>query len=609
MLRSWAVGALAGMVLLAYVPAMTSGFIWDDDQYVSQNVLLQTPAGLWRIWFEPQASPQYYPLVFSTFWAEHQLWGLNPTGYHVVNILLHAANAVLLFRVLSVLGVPGAFFAAALFAVHPVHVESVAWITERKNVLSGMFYLLAFLAYWRFAQSEDVAATTWRERRWGDYGLALVLFAGALLSKSVTCSLPAAILLVLWWKKGRLAFRDVAPVLPMFAVGVAAGLHTVLLEKHHVGAQGLDWQWSLLERGLIAGRAAWFYAGKLVWPQPLVFIYPKWQIDASAWWQWAISVSAVALVASLWFARRRIGRGPLVGVLFFGGTLFPALGFIDVYPMRFSFVADHFQYLASIGLITVIGAAAATLASKLRVPQPLAMLGAAVVLLALAGTTFERCFDYENEETLWAATLAENPACWMANFNLAAVRFEQQRYEEAVVLFQNAVRHEPGDVPSDGEQAAFHHSLGDTLLALGRSEEAADQFRKAEEYDRRLANSESPPSTEPHNNLGILAGKRHHVDEAIGHFQRALEIDPTDPKVNLNLGELYFRLKRFDESAACFRKVLEAEPLNARAHYNLGVLSLSVGNRQAAIEHLQQSLQIEPDFAPAQLVLRRALKE
>ena len=595
------------MVCLAYIPAMSAGYIWDDDHYVTENVQLETPAGLKKIWLEPRSTPQFYPMVFSSFWIEFQLWQLNPVGYHIDNIALHAINALLLLTVLTSLRVRGAFFAAAIFAVHPVHVESVAWITERKNVLSGMFYLLAFLAYWRFASSGDSREAAPPNRRWWFYVASIVLYGFALLSKSVTCSLPAVILLVLWWKRDRLTFRKIAPLLPMFLVGIVAGLNTVNLETHHVGAQGLDWDWSLWERCLIAGRAAWFYAGKLFWPRPLIFIYPKWSIDSTQWWQSLFPLSAMLLVVAFWFSRKRIGRGPLVGVLCFGGTLLPALGFLDVYPMRYSFVADHFQYLASIGLITLFAAAATAMGSRVRIPPRWAMLGATALLCALGFTSFLQCFDYQDEETLWVATLDKNPDCWMANFNLAAVRFEQRRFDEATIRFLQALKHQPGNEPSDGEQADLHHYLGDSFQALGNAATAKEHFRQAGDYYRRLLTGDSPHNTEPFNNLGILAGKLGEHDEAIRYFKSALEIDPNDLKVNQNLGELYFRLQKFDNSGPHFQKVIEIDPQNTQAHYNLGVLYLTVGKRQLALEHLREALRIDPEFQQARLVLRQVL--
>lgn len=601
------VALLFALVILTYAPAMTAGFIWDDDEYVIDNIHLRSVDGLQRIWFEPGATPQYYPLVFTTFWMEYQLWGLNPAGYHIVNILLHGLNAVLLFRALTLLKLPGALFAAALFAVAPLHVESVAWMSERKNVLSGAFYLSAFLAYWRFTCAGEEDESHSSSRRGWHYLLSILLFGCALMSKSVTCSLPAAILLVLYWQKGRVTLRDVILLLPMFVIGVAAGLHTVSMETHHVGAQGIEWEWTLVERFLIAGRAIWFYAAKIVWPDPLIFIYPKWKIDSSAWWQYVFTLSLVGIVAWLWIARDRLGRGPLVAVLFFAGTLFPALGFIDVYPMRFSFVADHFAYLASIGVIALIAAIAAKVVSKFQIPRAWAVAGASIVLLLFVRTSFVRCIDYKDAESIWASTLEKNPDCWMASHNLASVRFQQQRFTEALALFKNALRQEANNEANNEEKADFHYYMGATLVSLGRPDEANPHFRQAVDFYKRLAETESPPTTVTHNNLGILQGILEQPEESVKHFQRALEIDPDDTEVNMNLGELYFRLERYDESKVCLRRVVEIEPQNAWAHYSLGNAAMASGDQREAIRHLRRAVRIAPDFTEANVALQRAI--
>ncbi len=344
--------AVAALVLIvatlaAYVPAMQGGFIWDDDDYVTDNAALRSLAGLAAIWLQPGAVPQYYPLTFTSLWLDYQLWGVAPAGYHVVNVLLHGTNAVLVWLVLRRLALPGAWLAAMVFALHPVHVESVAWITERKNVLSGAFYLGALLAYLRFA---GLGAPAAEAERWRSYALAVALFVCALLSKTVTCTLPAVILLLLWWKRGRVTRAEASATVPLFVVGACLALVTIWMERTHVGAQGAAWLLSPIDRALIAGRAVWFYAATLAWPHPLTFVYPRWEIDAGAWWQYLFPLAAAAVTALLFFARARIGRGPLVAVLCFGVTLAPALGFVDVYPMRYSFVADHYQYLASVAV-------------------------------------------------------------------------------------------------------------------------------------------------------------------------------------------------------------------------------------------------------------------
>ncbi|HSV13511.1 MAG TPA: hypothetical protein VLI90_04585, partial [Tepidisphaeraceae bacterium] len=364
---------LLAITLIAYIPIFRAGFVWDDDSYVEQNATLRTLDGLYEIWTNWHATPQYYPLVHTSFWVEYHLWGATSAlGYHIDNVLLHALSAILIWRLLNRLNVPGALLAAAIFAVHPVHVESVGWITERKNVLSLVFYLLALRSYLRSTGSEPVLR---------DYAFSLLFFLLALLSKTVTATLPAAILLIFWWKRGRIRVRAVTPLLPFFVLAAVCGSITGYLERTQVGARGPEWAaLTPLHRVLIASRAVWFYAGKLLVPWRLTFIYPRWSIDPRDPLQWLYLVALIAVIAGLWLRRRRLGRGPLVAVLFFIGTLTPALGFVNVYPMRYSFVADHFQYHASIGLIALAAACIARF-------KPAGL----IIVALLIALTFHRC--------------------------------------------------------------------------------------------------------------------------------------------------------------------------------------------------------------------------
>ncbi len=336
------------MTVICYVPAMRGGFIWDDDENVTRNMVLRSWSGLAEIWTNPRSTQQYYPLTHTSFWIQYQLWDLNPFAYHLANIFLHSLNAIILWFVLRRLSVPGAWFAAAVFAVHPVHVESVAWITERKNVLSGAFYFASMLAYIRFAGLDDLPKVP----RY--YWLALGLFVCALLGKTATATLPAALLILLWWKRDRLTLRDILPLIPLFILGIGMGLLTGHLEKHHVGAVGEEWNIPIINKILIAGRIPWFYAGKLIWPAPLIFNYPRWHINPLDIWQYIYPIGVIVLIVFLWVLRNIIGKAPLAAVLYFGATLVPALGFFNVYFMRYSYVQDHFQYLASVGVIALI---------------------------------------------------------------------------------------------------------------------------------------------------------------------------------------------------------------------------------------------------------------
>jgi tetratricopeptide (TPR) repeat protein len=602
------------VVLLAYLPVLRGGFIWDDDVYVTGNAALHDLGGLQRIWFDASAEPQYYPMVHTTFWLEHHLWGLNPFGYHLVNILLHASAAILLWQVLRRLRIPGAWLGAILFALHPVCVESVAWITERKNVLSAVFYFAAALSYLRFVALAEAGG---RDRhRWHWYLGALVLFLAALLSKTVTCSLPAALLLVCWWKKSRVQWGDIFPLLPFFVFGVGLGLMTAWIEKHHVGAQGAEWSLTFADRCLIAGRALWFYAGKLVWPAHLTFIYPRWEIEPALWWQWLFPAAAAGVVAALWLARRRIGKGALVAVLFFAGTLGPALGFVNVYPMRYSFVADHFQYLASVGLITLCAAGLA------RIPR---VIPVALVVL-LGALTWQQGGIYRNLETLWRDTLVKNPDCWMAYNNLGDALFQKGAADEAFADFQRALEIKPdyteahnnlgGALLQKGavdeaiahfqraleitpDNAVAHNNLGNALLQMGHADEAIAHFQRALEI--------KPDYTEAHNNLGNALLQKGAVDEAIAHFQRALEITPDNAVAHYNLGNALFQMGHVDEAIVHFQRALEIKPDYAEAHYNLGNALLQMGHAEEAIAHFQRALEIKPDYAVAHYNLGNAL--
>ena len=429
--------------ILVYIPAIHGGYIWDDDMYVTQNQNLESVDGLARIWTNPQSSPQYYPLVFSSFWLEHQLWGLDPAGYHTVNVLLHACGAVLLYFVLRGLSVEGAFLAALVFAVHPVYVESVAWVSERKNVLSGLFYLCSFLLLARFFRLGGDTDDKPGGRHWY-YVLGIVAFGCALLSKTVTATLPAAFILVLWWKRGRVTLRELLYLAPLFVIGGSLGLLTAWLEKTQVGAQEINWGLSFLDRFLIAGRALWFYLWKLVWPAKLAFNYQRWRVDDHVWWQYAYPLSMLGLTALLWGLRRTIGRAPLCALLFFAVSLFPVLGFLDVYPFRYSFVADHFQYLASVGIIALVVGGGARLV-KIHYPSRLKTYATIAILVAgiLSVKSWHQEYAYADGMTLWTETLKTNPESALAHDNLGSALSKQGKLQEAMAHFQEALRINP----------------------------------------------------------------------------------------------------------------------------------------------------------------------
>lgn len=587
--RGWlAGGAIVALTLLAYLPLIHAGFIWDDNYYVTKNTALQSGEGLVRIWFAPRdVVPQYYPMTVTTFWMEYQMWGLRPLGFHIVNVLLHAGSAVVLWRLLRRLGVPGCWMAAAIFAVHPVHVESVAWITERKNILSGFFYLLALSAYLRYALPR--ATELLAGRRW--YFVSLLLFVLALFSKTVTSSLPAAVLLILYWKRGKIVLKDVVPLVPFFVAGIAMGSITSWMERHIVGADGPEWQFTLAQRILIAGRALWFYVGKLAWPDGLCFIYPRWVVDPHSPRLILFPALAAASVIALWLLRRRLGRGPVVAVLFFAGTLFPALGFVNVYPMRFSFVADHFQYLASIGLIVLAVGVVGHLLRRFAPDRPRAgaILGG-VVLASLMATTFARVPAFTSLETLWTDTLATNPDCWMAHNNMGIVYFERNDLDDAMKQYTAALELMPRYI-----EAGINLATAES--AAGRQPEAIRQAQATLGY---IGPDDSPVNLTNRSRcwyaIGVAYLRESDAQEADTAFENVVANDPKNTYAHIALAEL---MQNRGDSAGATKEweiVTDLKPDNAKAHAMLANLYYASGRIDLAKQEYSSAIAADPDI-------------
>jgi tetratricopeptide (TPR) repeat protein len=520
---------------------------------------------------------------------------------------------VLLWLILRRLRVPGAMLAAGIFGLHPVMVESVAWMTEIKNTLSGCFFLGAALTYLRFDES----------RRGRRYAGALGLFTLALLSKTTAATLPGALLVIFWWQRGRLSWRrDALPLVPFFILGAANGLFVAWVESTVIGAQGSDFAFNLVERGLIAGRAVWFYLGKIVWPADLVFMYPRWSINPSDAGQFLWPAAVLAGLAGLWLLRKR-SRGPLAGALFFIGTLLPVLGFLNVYLFVFSFVADHLQYMACAGIIVVAAAGGAGLKRWLGEP---ATQGLGLTLLALLGVlTWRQSRMYRDEETLYRQTLARNPDAWLiqgnlggllvktgrsaealehlyiaqkfhpekpeVKYNLSLALLRTQRPAEAIPLLQDLVQARPDDIDS------LSH-LGDALVVQNRVAEAIPIYRRALQLNPDLAGVQ--------NNLGnaLLATGR--IEESVGHLEQAARLQPDDVEPHYNLGLVLAHLGRLPEAIAHDEIVIKLRPDDAAAQANLGAALLQAGRPRDAVPHFEEALRLDPRLADAQQGLEAA---
>jgi tetratricopeptide (TPR) repeat protein len=570
---------------LVYAPALRAGFVWDDFEYIQDNPLLREPGGLRRFWFEPGATPQYYPLVFTVFWVEQRLWADRPAGFHVVNVAVHAAAAVLLWRLLRRLDVPGAWLAAALFAVHPVGVESVAWVTELKNTLSLALSLCALIAYLRFAAVETDGP---RSRAW--YVAALVLFVGAMLSKTVACTLPAVILVIVWWKRGRIRPRDVWPLVPFVVLAVPLAAITVHVERGSVGATGTGFELSVVERLLVAGRAVWFYAAKLVWPADLVFIYPRWTVDPRQAWQYAFPLAAAAAIVALWLMRGRLGRGPLAAVLIYVGTLAPALGFFNVWFFAYSFVADHFQYFSMPAALALL-AAGLTRATR-RLPTTARACLTAALLTALGALTWRQCGIYRDDETLWTAVLERNPASAHARASLGVVRQRQGRLAEAFDLYAVALRSVPLNT------AALNNLL-QIAGPLGRMEELRQIYLAAVSLD--------PKDEQVRFQLGALCAAMSQTDEAIEHYAAARRLRPEFVAARNNLATLLLKQGRYGEALPELEAAARARPDLYEVRLQLAMTLSICGRGPDAIEHYAAAARLRPGDATAPLMMADAL--
>jgi tetratricopeptide (TPR) repeat protein len=597
----WWCALVLAATLAAYAPALRGGFLWDDSGHVTRPDL-RSLAGLGRIWFEFGATQQYYPVLHTAFWIEHRLWGDAVLGYHLLNLLLHSTAACLFALVLRRLAVPGAWFAALLFALHPVCVESVAWISEQKNTLSTVLYLAAALAYLRFdafgerGPFDDGRAPSLSRgrRRPQAYCLATVLFVLALLTKTVTATLPASLLVIFWWQGRRLSWRRaVAPLLPWFALGAGCGLFTAHFERKLIGAQGVDFSLGVIERGLLAGRIFWFYLGKLAWPSDLIFIYPRWRLDPAAVWPWLFPAAALALFAAAVFAARSHprGRGALTVLLLFAGTLFPVLGFFNIYPFLFSFVADHFQYLAALPVFALAAAAGATFCASLPRWRRAFLAGAVAVLLG--ALTRAQAGMYRDVFTLYETTLARNPACWMAHNNLAIALAAAGRVPEAIPHLETALALKP-------DFAQAENNLGDDLVRLDRVPAAIPHFERA----LRL----QPNYAVAHRNLGIALAMMDRTDEAVPHFARAVEIEPAYADAELDWAVALVQMGQFPAAIPHFERAIALAPNSADAQLAYGRALTARNDLGNAVAHYRAALELAPDSAEIHLALALALR-
>ena len=579
-------------VFIVYFPSLNGGFIWDDELFVTKNQITTSSDGLYRFWCTNDPI-DYWPLTNSTFWIEWRLWGMNSTGYHVTNLLLHIATAIMIWIILRKLSIPGAFLAAMIFVVHPVNVESVAWIAQRKNLTAMLFLLLSILWYLNdFTSSCRNKAQSSRHTPCADpahgvcgllgghwYWLSLAAFLLAMLSKGSAAVLPALVLGIIWWRR-RLTKWDFLRTAPFFIIAVALTFVNIWFQRRDL--EEIIRNAGFLERLLGAGAVVWFYLYKTLLPLNLIFIYPQWNIQTGNLWWWMPLLSAVVITIALWFYRKTWSRPFLFAWGFFCVSLVPVMGLTDVYFMKYALVADHYQYTAVIGAIALTAAGWSIWHDKTNRPTRWALnCTAAIVLVVLGSLTWRQSGLYGNAMTLYQATLEKNPNCWMAHNNLGLILEEKGRLQDAMDHYKKSVLLNP-------KNSEAYNNLGGLLLKTGRLPEAIVQFEQALRYKQNFA--------EAHNNLGLVLVNIGRLDEAIEHFKQALRLKPSYAETQNNLGEVLARTDRPQEAIKCYEQALALKPDFPEAEYNLGLILLQTDRPQEAIKYFELSIKLKPDY-------------
>lgn len=578
----WLAGAIFICIFIAYLPAIKGQFIWLDDLDLTHNPLITAPDGLSRIW-TPGETYQYYPLSFTTFWMLHKLWGFNPIGYHLVNIIFHSIVVLLFWYLLQYLKIPGAFWAALIFALHPIEVESVAWIAELKNTQSVIFFLSALISYLRF---EDDDGNKW-------YWLALILFLLALLSKTSTIMLPVTLLLLRWWRQRSWNWKAVLRVLPFFILSALSAIVCIYQEQYQAGAIGEEWASGLAEKISLSGRIIWFYLGKLIIPSRLVYFYPRWSIDPNRVISYLPVFGWLTVMVILWRKRQSWGRAALMGMGFFTINLFPVLGFFNIYYMRFSSVADRWQYLPGLGVIALVAGGITegwdrwSRIKGIRTVKYFRAIGiclAVVVLTVLGRMTWNQSFLFKDKESLLRNTLKVNTRDWMIYSRMANVLAQKRRSREAISYYSQALKLNPADVGTLND-------LGNILLGQGDIKAAIGYYLEALRVN--------PDSAPAHNNLGLARARQGKLDQAIAHYSEALRINPDYTTARNNLEIARFKVADPEEALVEFKEGAKPATGFYSEYCHRGINLSREGKYDLAEDAFHSALESNPNDYPS----------
>jgi len=558
---------LITLVLAAYYPSIKGDFVWDDNRFFVNNPVISEPGGLFKIWFTSD-NIDYWPLSFSSFWLERRIWGLNPAYSHIVNILLHSLNAVLLWIILKYVGFKWAWLASLLFALHPVNVQSVAWLTERKNLLSCLFYLSSLLTFLIYTNSGKKKL----------YLMSLFLFFAALLSKTSSIMLPVILVFYLLIRNSKITIKDVFRILPFFALSLVLGLVTIWFQNYRAGTSEFNATASLLEKVILPGKIVYFYLSKLFFPHNLSFVYPRWLLDVNSPASYLPTLTLLILAITLFLKRETSLKPVFAGFYFFVINLMPVLGFWDIYFMRYSFVSDHWQYIASIGILSLIAHAITKLSDAFRL-QYLKYILTLLIMIPSIMLTRGHTYKYKNNETLWKDTLHENPECWLAHNNLGLIYLNNDRPDDALQEFKTAIKINPDNAKAHINLGNLYHDFYDNC------DKAIEEYKKALEI--------KPNDHAAYYYLAVFYHESGFFQEAEDAYLKAIEISPNNSHAYNGLAMLYYNQTKYSNAISMYKTALKINPHMEGSRYGLGLSFIAVNNIKAALNELNYNYRSE----------------
>ncbi|MDD5614048.1 MAG: tetratricopeptide repeat protein [Candidatus Omnitrophica bacterium] len=578
-LKSAQIFILIILPVLIYSKSVNNGYIWDDDVHIYKNAQIKDFNGLKTIWSK-NTTNQYYPLTITFFWLAEKAWGLNPKGYHAMSIVFHIANTLLLFWAVKKLFGPLAFIGALIFAIHPIQVETVAWATEFKNILALFFFLLALLSYLKFDNNKKSK----------DYIITIGLFLCAVLSKHIAVCFAFIPMAYKWQREGKIGLREIKISMPFLSIGLLMGAIAVISELYQVGARGEEWSLSIIQRLMLWGQSSWFYIYKTLLPINFMFFYPKWDIDPGRALQWLPSLALVSAIL-LWASKYRVNRNIFTVLIFYIISIFPASGFFNVYPMIFSYVADHFSYLSSPFIILLILGTVyrlgvffkKNLRCTITAKTTLNIL-AAVIIIYLGLESFKLAGNYRDEITLWENTIKRNPGLWMPYANLAVLHANSENSEQAIKLYQKAIFLKP-------DKASIHYNMGNLYYQMKDYDSSIQSYFRALHID--------PHYAQAYANLANVYRALNDKNKALENYAKASELKP-EAIIYYNMAHIYYETGDIEQAIELYNQALKTKTGYPRAHVNLAIIYLQIEEYGLAKENYKKALEkgykIEPEL-------------